>query len=49
MSLMKSLRSLFCRHEYVKIRDRHYEKHKGFVKVQGVYKCVKCGKLIYRE
>ena len=49
MSLMKSLRSLFCRHEYVKIRDRHYEKHKGFVIVQGVYKCVKCGKLIYRE
>ena len=40
---------LFCRHEYVKIRDRHYEKHKGFVIVQGVYKCVKCGKVVYRE
>ena len=49
MSLMRWLKSLFCRHEYVKIRDRHYEKHRGFVIVQGVYKCKKCGKVTYRE
>lgn len=49
MNLMTGLRGIFCRHEYVKIRDRHYEKRKGFVIVQGVYKCVKCGKLMYRE
>lgn len=40
---------LFHKHEYVKIRDRHYEKHRGFVIVQGVYKCKKCGKVVYRE
>lgn len=49
MSLTTGLRRMFCRHEYVKIRDRHYEKHRGFVIVQGVYKCKKCGKVTYRE
>ena len=49
MSLMRWLRSLFCRHEYVKIRNRYYKKHRGFVIVQGVYKCKKCGKVVYRE
>lgn len=49
MSLMTGLRRMLCRHEYVKIRDRHYEKHKGFVIVQSVYKCRKCGKVVYRE
>ncbi len=46
---MKSwIKCLFGRHEYEKIRDRHYEKHKGFVIVQGVYKCRKCGKIQYK-
>ena len=49
MRLMTGLRSLFCKHEYVKMRDRHYEKHRGFVIVQGVYKCKRCGKVVYRE
>ena len=49
MRLMTGLRSLFCKHEYVKMRDRHYAKHRGFVIVQGVYKCKKCGKVVYRE
>lgn len=47
--MTKFLKQLFCRHNYVKIRNRHYKKHKGFIIVQGVFKCPKCGKMKYRE
>ena len=45
--MIKWIKSLLCRHEYEKVCDRHYAKHKGFVIVQGVYRCKKCGKVKY--
>ena len=39
---------MMCRHDYVKLKDRHYAMNKHFIIVQGKYRCKKCGKEIYK-
>ena len=46
--MMMFFRQLFCKHDFRKTGNRHYTKHRGFIIVQGVYRCAKCGKEVTR-
>ena len=46
--MIQWIRSLICRHEYERVGDRQYEKHRGFIVMQTKYRCKRCGKEIYK-
>lgn len=45
--MMNMIKQLLCRHEYRRIPDR-LVKEGHFIRMRSVYKCAKCGKVIYK-
>ena len=44
---MITLKQLFCRHDYMRTADQmHREGH--YIRMRAVYKCRKCGRVIYK-